>query len=78
MLVCTFNQGVAMSFVEKNFGQINCPSGDKIELNYLAPNCLVLDVNGGRAQLELGEKQVQSMIEGLTECLAEMKKVMHQ
>jgi hypothetical protein len=67
-----------MSFVEKNFGEINCPSGETIEFNYLAPNCLVLDINRGKIQLELGERQVQAMIEDLTECLAEMKKVMHQ
>lgn len=65
-----------MTFVERNFGQINCPSGDTIELNHLAPNCLVLDING-KVQPELGEKQVQQMIDGLTACLAEMKKVLH-
>jgi hypothetical protein len=64
-----------MAFEEKNFGQINCPSGDTIELNYLAPNCLVLDING-KTQPELGEHQVQALIDGLTECLAEMKKVL--
>jgi hypothetical protein len=64
-----------MTFVEKNFGEIACPSGDTIELNYLAPNCLVLDING-KTQPELGEKQVQQMIDGLTAALAEMKRVL--
>jgi hypothetical protein len=64
-----------MTFVEKNFGEISCPSGDTIELNYLAPNCLVLDING-KVQPELGEKQVAAMIDALTAALEEMKKVL--
>jgi len=69
-------RGLSMTFVEKSFGQIECPSGDTIELSYLAPNCLVLDING-KTQPELGEKQVQQMIDKLAEALTEMKKVLH-